>query len=223
VPPGFPSTIEGYIPGELGVLAGRLVDGEARVEWEAVPHDNPENRARGVWIGDDDLALGKALVTAIVEAFSSGDRRVLARLPHAYDIVIDRPRTEGEKLVHYVDYIEGLAGQLRQAEAGKYFMEPATLCFVGRNGLAAWCDPAFASLTTKRLREALKGFEHDEAKRRKGGPSVRGAARIAAELAVEVGAFGASAEPGKFDAAVDQMTKRLQIARSKKSKQLPSR
>jgi len=74
VPPGFPATMEGYIPTDDAVLAGRLVDGEARVSWEAVPHDNPENRARGVWVSDDDLALAKHVITAIVEAFMTGDR-----------------------------------------------------------------------------------------------------------------------------------------------------
>jgi len=141
----------------------------------------------------------------------------LARLPHAYDALIDRPKTEGEKLARYVARVEQLAGWLRDAEAGR-FIEPKTVCALGVGHLRQAYDPAFTALSPERLHEALRTFEHDENRRRKGGSRVRGAARIAAELAVEVGAFGATLKPDDYDAAVDRWTKRLQIERARNVK-----
>ena len=213
-----------YNPSDEGMLLARLYDGEARVPWEPPPFDTEANRAEGGWVEAADLARGGELLALIVDAFTTGDREVLARLDAAARLLRGDPKTEDERLARYVDAIEQMARRMRRDlltavqrsrriqglhdEDEKRLLRHSHR--LHRDALARWHDAAFARLEPRRLYEAVLKIEMDDLKRKKGGRSAKGAAHIGAELAVEVNAFGA--------ADVEAFKARLQVARTRARK-----
>lgn len=204
------------------MLVGRLLDGTARELWPADV------------VSDEDLAHARQLLDVLHYAFRNADFRwsvVItpatagleqrlsqrcaarrARLPEAIDLLLGKPTTERDRLLGYAEHVAHLVGRLREAEAGGCAIEQVAAVHLSVFGLAHGVDPAFAKLSEARVREALRSVVSP--RNGKGGARNLGADHVAAELAVEVNAFGAS-RTGDFDRDVDAFKARLRKERHK--------
>lgn len=185
-----------YVPSPEGMLAARLYDNQAaRLPWEPPSRD----------ITDEDFARAERLLTIVVDAFSSGDHEVLGRLPAAID-VLDPPGSDCERLVRYANGIVNGAARLRenwqknsvlankyQWSAGSVEREVRSDVRLNHQWLVKWCDSAFEKLDPRDLFDALREVKLH----RYDGHVVgeRSGDRIAAELAIKVGAFGTDTDP----------------------------
>ena len=125
LPRGWPPEAAGFTPSEHAVLAGRIVDGEARTSWEPPRFDNAENRAAGCWSSDHDLSRAKDLLNVIVEAIESGDRETIDRFDKALRVLLAAPEPDAashDRLVHYLDMIDSIIKRAHALEESRISM-----------------------------------------------------------------------------------------------------
>jgi len=201
-----------------------VVDGKLWEAWDA-----PQVEEQ--YVRDIDLSRGQHILRILSEAYAVADRDVLDRLARVIDVLEDRPKTEHQKLVRYLDTIELSSRRAAMLEspraptaAGRLAPEVPSLeqsYVLTRNALVHH-DHAFAQLDPKRLREALLMVVHDPLK--KGGAGRSGPAHVAAQLAVEVNAFGFGNGDAGYDDKVNRARDRLQKERTKeKAGRAPTR
>lgn len=207
---------------EEGLLLARIYDSAARTPWQSVPDDTPENRAEGAWVTDADLARGEQHLEYLLDAFKSGDRDALDRLEEANAILRNTPRTPTELRQRYSLFIRGdverahlWAKAYPDDEA-----EQRERCGWQLSGYVK-LDPAFAELTAARLHEALLTVDLSKPS---GGQGNVGVDQIAAELAIECGAFGTATEADAGTAAqLDRFKQSLRDARKAERKSEPGK
>ncbi len=193
-----------YVPSEAALVLARIFDGAARPLWPAPAADDPSG------VTDEELSRARGLLAVVHYAFQPGSPERRGRFKAADDLLRGRPTTERERLLGYVDHVTALVTRFRDGERDDTTRGASAPLII--YGLSAGFDPLFAALSPDGVAEALRGVV--SLPKGKGGAGNVGAEHVAAELAVEVNAFGA-ARTGDFDRDVAAFKSRLRTERSR--------
>ncbi len=138
---------------------------------------------------------------------------ILERLSGALHLVEGHPVGSDERLARYAKHVEASARTVqREAGQGRPDLAQYFSRGMGRRLAEYFGEPGFRSLTDARAREALGGVILDSG----GGRGKTGPVQVAAELAVEVEAFGFGQREGEmYEDAVRRASKRIGEAKSK--------
>lgn len=157
----FTSFADGYAPSEEAIVAGRILDGEARTSWELVSNATT----------DEDLKRAAQLIGAIADACRAGDRSQLDQLDAAARAFHNQPSNDEERRAHFVMLIGAWVAHWRDGRRA----DPSQLVDQLAN-----IDRSFADTTPERARACLLSILSDE----------ETLLQAAASLAVEAKALG---------------------------------
>lgn len=202
---------EGWAPSEEAIVAGRIIDGEARTDWKLVPDVPEDDETRTSWTTDGELKMAAELLQSIADTCRAGDREQLSRLEPARRAWLGLPSQDEERRAHFVACLEAWAEHVANDRC------PTIQSML--SALADGSDPALGTISRERLMKALRAIDvrkvdrEDGVARRSGGRGKRGPLQVAAELAVEVGALGLKRRKGEtIDDAVERARHALKVA-----------